>query len=319
MSQQMNMDDKDGNSEEGNWDNNPRLGRKDQGKQYKSPRYSEVGDVADIQAPECEDRRSKRRSWRKEEDEILIREVKLGGATQWANIASCLPNRSGKMCRERWHNQLDPKINKRAWSKEEDLLIIQLQKTQGNRWAKITESLPGRTDNAVKNHWNASLKMQHMKENKVERAVAGHGKQPTPFLSSHSTPLAGSKTPPVAALTPVQAQSQVQTDATNPTASRIALSPRFNANSAPAQSPLPFITTTAQCPAQRRSVDNWLFDLCADEVVDATHTHATNQKAFIPIRAPKPIQTCQRRQEQVLSPVHKRQRQSSFTPTMFLA
>ncbi|KAK7337552.1 hypothetical protein VNO77_18133 [Canavalia gladiata] len=99
--------------------------------------------------------------WTEEEDSVLFNYITVHGEGQWNFVAHFTGlKRTGKSCRLRWLNYLRPNVRRGNITLQEQLLILDLHCRWGNRWSKIAQHLPGRTDNEIKNYWRTRVVKQ---------------------------------------------------------------------------------------------------------------------------------------------------------------
>ena len=160
------------------------------------------------------------KKWSPEEDQTMLALVAVHGIKSWGLVASKLGGRSGKQCRERYHNQLDPSIKKCPWTEEEEQLLMRLHRQFGNRWAEISKHIEGRTDNSIKNHYNsAKRRLTNLPDGSlaINPSVSANAKsknEPINLLSTHiaETMTAGGFVPP-----PIYIEDMAASDGMTPT------------------------------------------------------------------------------------------------------
>ena len=95
----------------------------------------------------------RRTPWSLNEDDLLRKAVKTfrssaRGRQDILFSAAMVPGRSGKQCRERWRNHVDPSISREPWSEEENALLLRLYEEHYGRWCEISVAFAGRPDEA---------------------------------------------------------------------------------------------------------------------------------------------------------------------------
>ncbi|RPB17542.1 hypothetical protein P167DRAFT_569286 [Morchella conica CCBAS932] len=100
-----------------------------------------------------------RRKWTEAEDATLRDAVLKGGdsACDWHLIASCIPGRTNKDCRKRWHYKVAATVNKGPWEVAEDERLWAAVQEHGSRWALVAQVVKTRNGDQCSKRWYDAL------------------------------------------------------------------------------------------------------------------------------------------------------------------
>jgi hypothetical protein len=99
--------------------------------------------------------------WAEDEDSKLKDAVQRHAAKNWAAIAAVVPGRTKNQCSHRWHNTLNPSIDRTKgregkWTAVENSKLKDGVHTHGGKnWGAIAALVPGRTTNQCRSRWQS--------------------------------------------------------------------------------------------------------------------------------------------------------------------
>ncbi|CAN6326462.1 unnamed protein product [Urochloa humidicola] len=130
--------------------------------------------------------------WTEEEDAQLVWFVRLFGERRWDFLAKVSGlRRTGKSCRLRWVNYLHPGLRRGRITADEERLILELHAQYGSRWSRIARSLPGSTDNEIKNYWRTRTRKQKAANTAASAAASSSSTVTTTASCSGGSPSSG--------------------------------------------------------------------------------------------------------------------------------
>lgn len=151
-----------------------------------SPDFAEK-DTASYKPAHAPPTTVRRGPWLPDEDRRLMSIIAVQGPTNWVRILSLLGSRLPKQCRERYHQNLKPSLNRNPITAEEGMLIEQLVAKHGKKWAEIARHLTGRSDNAIKNWWNGGANRRR----RVSHVAALNDQPPSSGSTTSAQTLSG--------------------------------------------------------------------------------------------------------------------------------
>lgn len=109
---------------------------------------------------------------------------------------------------------------KDSWSEEEERILVDTHARVGNRWCEIAKRIQGRSENAIKNHWNATIRRQNSKrKNKKTKSSINrkpHSSILEDYIRSQNQTTSSNPTPGIITATDTIHTTLSQDNAANP-------------------------------------------------------------------------------------------------------
>jgi hypothetical protein len=102
--------------------------------------------------------RAPRNYFSKQEDQHLKNLIDQFGENDWDAIATQMPGRTRRQCKERWTHYLSPNVINNPFTKTEDDLLIAKVQTIGHQWKRMESLFPGHKDHCLKNRYKLLMR-----------------------------------------------------------------------------------------------------------------------------------------------------------------